>query len=302
ASTDVKLSDVIDMNDPRPAAELYFYTPELSMLNVVSRSTGRTADVIWFGSRPVADHSGTTVRYTFTGHLGTPILQTSSTAAVVWRAEYEPFGGLYQLRAGTAADDQPLRFPGQQVAYSTSAGEENYNIHRWYRSGWGRYTQADPIGLRGGVNVYEYALDNPVIFSDSNGLSPTPCSKNAALSNCSGNESGCCVAKCIDDLRFSRCMDKKQQSNFATLGAMAGAAFGIGIAPKNGVGTCIGGVVGGAVGYYGMLEAYYGYEWAIAKAGQWTAFNNCMKNCGSECQNKKQQCKNKDLFEQIWNE
>lgn len=28
------------------------------MLNLASHSTGRTADVIWFGSRPVADHDG----------------------------------------------------------------------------------------------------------------------------------------------------------------------------------------------------------------------------------------------------
>lgn len=24
--------------------------------------------------------------------------------------------------------------------------EENYNVFRWYRAGWGRYTQADPLG------------------------------------------------------------------------------------------------------------------------------------------------------------
>jgi hypothetical protein len=35
---------------------------------------------------------------------------------------------------------QPLRLPGQEGR----EGSEYYNIHRWYRSGWGRYTQSDP--------------------------------------------------------------------------------------------------------------------------------------------------------------
>jgi RHS repeat-associated protein len=40
--------------------------------------------------------------------------------------------------------------------------EENYKIFRWYRSSWGRYTSADPIGLRGGINQYAYTFDNPI--------------------------------------------------------------------------------------------------------------------------------------------
>jgi YD repeat-containing protein len=136
-SSEVIVSQTISGYDSPPELTLYFYTPELAMLNVIAPSTGRVADVIWFGSRPVADHDGATVRYTFTDHLGTPILQTSTAAAIVWRAEYEPFGNLHTLRAGITPDDQPLRFPGQQVAYTTAAGEESYNVFRWYRGGVG---------------------------------------------------------------------------------------------------------------------------------------------------------------------
>lgn len=77
---------------------------------------------------------------------------------------------VYAVVAGSHADDQPLRFPGQQVTYSTAAGEENYNIFRWHRSGWGRYTQEDPFEQPG--KEYAYALGNPILYTDALGLKP----------------------------------------------------------------------------------------------------------------------------------
>jgi len=46
----------------------------------------------------------------------------------------------------------------------------SYNIFRWYRAGWGRYTQADPAEFEGGFNLYAYSLNNPIARFDSNGL------------------------------------------------------------------------------------------------------------------------------------
>lgn len=53
--------------------------------------------------------------------------------------------------------------------------EGDYNIFRWYRNGWGQYTQADPIGLEGGVNLFAYALDNPIVYDDPFGLKVRMC-------------------------------------------------------------------------------------------------------------------------------
>ena len=44
------------------------------------------------------------------------------------------------------------------------------NIFRWYRSLWGRYTSSDPIGLKGGLNLYRYAADNALRNVDPRGL------------------------------------------------------------------------------------------------------------------------------------
>jgi RHS repeat-associated protein len=150
------------------ARALFCYSPELNLLGV-TRDDGPSYDIAWFGGRPVAQKTGSGLRYTFTDHIGTPILQTDASGAVVWRAEYDPYGDVRQMRVG-APTDQPLRFPGQEVAMTSEGGEENYNIFRWYRAGWGRYTQSDLIGLKGGLNLYRYGSANPLNKIDALGL------------------------------------------------------------------------------------------------------------------------------------
>ncbi|MGD2113450.1 MAG: RHS repeat-associated core domain-containing protein [Acidobacteriota bacterium] len=51
------------------------------------------------------------------------------------------------------------------------AVEEQYNVHRWYQPGVGRYTRPDPIGFTSGdLNLYRYAGGNPLLLVDSFGL------------------------------------------------------------------------------------------------------------------------------------
>jgi RHS repeat-associated protein len=60
-----------------------------------------------------------------------------------------------------------LRFPGQ---YYDSETGLNQNGFRDYNPALGRYVQADPIGLYGGVNLYGYVNSNPLMYIDSKGL------------------------------------------------------------------------------------------------------------------------------------
>jgi RHS repeat-associated protein len=49
--------------------------------------------------------------------------------------------------------------------------KRNYNIFRWYRAGWGRYTQADPLSSTGPVpDLYTYGAANPLRYYDPTGL------------------------------------------------------------------------------------------------------------------------------------
>jgi RHS repeat-associated protein len=175
----------------------YVYTPELQLFQRRDAVAGTTEEIVWFNGHPVAQTTPTAqLRYTFTDHLGTPILQTDPTAALTWRAEYEPYGNLYQLRAG-ARDDQPLRLPGQELAWVGGSGtEENYNIFRWYRAGWGRYTQVDSLGLAAGMNLFEYVDANPVRWSDPFGLIKPVKPKDQSWRKCSTQEEEQCRASC----------------------------------------------------------------------------------------------------------
>ncbi len=140
--------------------------------------------LFYFSGRPIAQLSlrtstsigGATsasqrLSYLLTDHLGTPVLATDTDGDLEWAGHLEPFGA----DGGNAQDAGIfLRFPGQwQDETWAEAGLEDdfyYNVHRWYDPGIGRYTQADPLGRRGGPHPYGYVLNNPLIFEDPLGL------------------------------------------------------------------------------------------------------------------------------------
>jgi uncharacterized protein RhaS with RHS repeats len=91
-------------------------------------------EYIWFDGHPVAQaDAGGATHWTFTDHLGTPLLLTNSDASTYWRAEYEPFGAVYALRSADV--HQPLRFPGQEAEQlnlgANGVTEREYNVFRW---------------------------------------------------------------------------------------------------------------------------------------------------------------------------
>ena len=104
-------------------------------------------------------------------HLGTPIAAHNVKGEAVWTAEYEAWG---RIRNETVSDglkaNIPFRFQGQY--YDEESGL-HYNRFRYYDPEIGRFVSQDPIGLRGGMNLFEYA-PNPVGWTDPFGLLVTP--------------------------------------------------------------------------------------------------------------------------------
>ena len=108
---------------------------------------------------------GKTPYYVAPDQLGAPHQIADSSRTPVWHWDHDPFGN----GAPTGTLTYNLRFPGQYFDRETGL---HYNGFRDYDPTTGRYVQSDPIGLKGGINTYGYAGNNPVDLSDAVGLSP----------------------------------------------------------------------------------------------------------------------------------
>jgi len=108
---------------------------------------------------------------------GMPEELTAASGEVAWQAEYETWGNtvsetwVYAARAdGEQRTRQPLpqnlRFQGQYLDRDTGL---HYNTFRFYDPDIGRFVSQDPIGLKGGNNLYQYA-PNPCSWIDPLGL------------------------------------------------------------------------------------------------------------------------------------
>jgi RHS repeat-associated protein len=96
-----------------------------------------------------------------------------------------PFGSR-ETGTGTGGSGSTNAGTGFSGASSPNAGGGGfvYLRNRWYDPKTGRFLTQDPIGLAGGVNLYSYAGNNPVAYSDPFGLCPP---RNTNVNDC-GND------------------------------------------------------------------------------------------------------------------
>ena len=178
-------------NDPKPVRyDGKPPEPEGVLVASIGSLTGILANMV------VSQTPNEKVYYYVNDHLGTPQKVIDENGAVVWSADYRPFGGVDI----TVSDvENHFRFAGQ---YYDHESELHYNYHRYYDPKIGRYLRADPIGIDGGVNLYEYVENNPINLADSKGLAV-----DTGSNNCDDpceeaykkwkKKYGTCVAKCI---------------------------------------------------------------------------------------------------------
>ena len=93
-------------------------------------------------------------------------MMTDSSGAGILPAMYTAFG---EIIAGES----------DRYGYAGAYGYQSHDDfpflhvgHRYYDPATGRFLQRDPIGIRGGANVYAYAALVPTIVIDPDGLHP----------------------------------------------------------------------------------------------------------------------------------
>jgi RHS repeat-associated protein len=108
------------------------------------------------------------------GDLGTFAdggMKTCVNASLCVRVEWPAIAfGLGLANQYSQNDDTPFGWFGTLISGSTDASGTLYQRNRYVDPLTGRFTQEDPIGLSGGVNLYGFAGGDPVTFSDPFGL------------------------------------------------------------------------------------------------------------------------------------
>lgn len=108
------------------------------------------------------------VQYFHTNIAGLPEQLTDAQGNSVWYSDYLLWGrSREEWHAPDQNRQQNLRMQGQYLDRETGL---HYNTFRYYDPDIGRFTQQDPLGLEGSINLYAYA-PNPLTWIDPLGLS-----------------------------------------------------------------------------------------------------------------------------------
>jgi RHS repeat-associated protein len=106
--------------------------------------------------------AGQTYAYLYDGR-GNVIGLLDAAQAPAASYAYDPFG-VPLARAG--ALQQPFRFSTK--TYDEATGLSDYG-HRFYQPALARWLTRDPIGERGGINLYQHTYNNPLAYLDPHG-------------------------------------------------------------------------------------------------------------------------------------
>jgi RHS repeat-associated protein len=162
----------------------------------------------------LASHDGANVSYYLTDHLGSAAQVTNGAGTVTLAREYDPWGNLL---AGASASG--WAFTGREWDHEIGL---YYYRARYYDPAVGHFISEDPIGVRGGLNLYRYVGNDPLNFFDPLGLAGlkrVPCPGTAqnlsglpfgggalAFVCCSGGQFAACYDPSVTPPNNSRCV------------------------------------------------------------------------------------------------
>ncbi len=150
---------------------------------------GATTSYLYNGDNLLAEYAtwtGAAASYTHGPGTDDPLIRTTPSASQYYHKD--GLGSVVALTDGSGATVGTQLFDawGNKLAVTASGSIAQYGYTgrepdetgliyyraRYYDPGIGRFTQRDPIGLKGGINTYAYVNGNPVNKTDPTGLTP----------------------------------------------------------------------------------------------------------------------------------
>jgi len=109
------------------------------------------------------------IRYQYTNHLGSAVLETDGDGNPISYEEYHPYGttAYRSSKPGFDLSLKRYRFSGKERDDETGL---YYFGARYYAPWLGRWTSADPADFVDGLNQYVYCLNSSISNQDPNGL------------------------------------------------------------------------------------------------------------------------------------
>lgn len=142
-------------------------TENLQVISVGVPGQSRVRILHWEQPRP-RNPFDDQFRYSYDNLIGCSALEVDDEGKVVSQEEYYPYGGtsVWVARSAVEANLKTVRY----CAKERDATGLYYYGWRYYQPWVGRWLGADPAGATDGINLFAMVGNNPVTFSDSNGL------------------------------------------------------------------------------------------------------------------------------------
>ncbi|MBK7706136.1 MAG: hypothetical protein IPJ30_10225 [Acidobacteria bacterium] len=169
----------------------YFYDGDGRRVKKIAYANNQPTETTVFvydaSSKLVAEYSTTLnptpqVAYVTNDHLGSPRINTNENGTVIARHDYRPYGEEITDRthAQYVADTVRKKFTGYEGDNETNI---DYAMNRYYNNRHGRFTSVDPENAGADEDDpqswdgYAYGRNNPVLFTDPNGLEYRICNQ-----------------------------------------------------------------------------------------------------------------------------
>ena len=128
---------------------------------------GGVGGLLWVTLHTASGSAAGTPFCAYDGNGNVVALASASGGSATARYEYGPFGEPIRV-TGSAANQNPFRFSTKRTSNTTELVLYEY---RAYNSTLGRWLSRDPIGERGGLNLYGFVGNAPLSCVDPFGLS-----------------------------------------------------------------------------------------------------------------------------------